>query len=255
MGSAPFKRDGGDVYDGTIEYDINQLGELAAMSGTQYSTTGLNTKIQTDPGIYPEENPDAGKVGKRVINPLPDGYGRIFHLSISGNILAADAVIGAMVQRNAAAKSINLSATGSALACSATASATTSGITPMKTHMAVCNDASKFDKYGVPDYNTVQKYITVAATQPKPKTVKSTDTDFTQPVGMLVNNVQYNFAYGWIKGCKTTQDSIDANDPLFPGQTALIYFEWVTSQCTFPTAIASFPLFSPASQIACFDLL
>lgn len=117
LGTGNFKRDGADVFEGTIEYEINQLADMAATSGRQYD--GLNDKIETAPGTNPGPDNDSGKVGKRVINPLPDGYGRIFHPTIIGHILIADSVVYTMAKRQAAGKNLDMNAQppDAALAC------------------------------------------------------------------------------------------------------------------------------------------
>lgn len=110
-----FKRDGGEAFEGTFEYKINQMAEMAATTGRIYDG---NDRIKEESGKNANPNNDAGKVGKRM-SIFPDGYGRIFHPTISGHILIADSVLYAMAKRQAASKKLDMNAQAAAinLAC------------------------------------------------------------------------------------------------------------------------------------------
>lgn len=66
LGTSPFKRGEGDVYKGTFEYDVNRLGELAR---------AVDSKLKDD-ALPDDKMSEEEKSGhKRLVNPLPDGYG------------------------------------------------------------------------------------------------------------------------------------------------------------------------------------
>lgn len=66
LGMAPFKRDGDDAYEGTFEYNLNRLAELAFTAGSKLED-GTLAHNATDT----EENSE----GKRFVDAmLPDGW-------------------------------------------------------------------------------------------------------------------------------------------------------------------------------------
>lgn len=66
LGMEPFKRDGDQAFEGTFEYDLNQLAELALTAGSKLKDGTLAHK-RTDA--------KKDKEGKRFVDAmLPDGW-------------------------------------------------------------------------------------------------------------------------------------------------------------------------------------
>ncbi|KAJ5086483.1 hypothetical protein NUU61_007790 [Penicillium alfredii] len=93
LGMSPFKRDGGDSYEGTFEYDIDRLGELTLTAGSTFKDA---------PHAKNSTKTEKTEDNKRFIEAvLPDGFKRIFHPTIKAHKSIADYLIYYMVMDNA----------------------------------------------------------------------------------------------------------------------------------------------------------
>lgn len=66
LGMAPFKRDGDDAYEGTFEYNLNQIAELALTAGSELKDGTL---------AHDAKDSKKNSEGKRFVDAvLPDGW-------------------------------------------------------------------------------------------------------------------------------------------------------------------------------------
>lgn len=103
LGTYPFKRDGGDIYDNTFEYEINHLADLAVQSTITFKGDTTPKGISAPSDSNNKRDMDH-PIGKRALNPLPDGYGRIFHPQIVGHGIIANLIKWNMASNVAASE-------------------------------------------------------------------------------------------------------------------------------------------------------